>query len=66
MCGQNEPQLNLSNLEKKYLKQITSPKFVVNFKIKEKYLLKLMLEIDKKELRDLFANHGIYITETLG
>ncbi|MFT6106247.1 MAG: poly(A) polymerase [Rickettsiales bacterium] len=49
----NETNLDLSNLEKRYLKQITIPKFKIDFQISEKYLLKLLLETRKKELRDL-------------
>jgi len=50
-----ETRLSLSNAEKEYLRSITRPNFVINFKIQEKELLKLLLKFDQKKLIDIFT-----------
>lgn len=55
LSGRDNPRLSLSNAEKKYLKTITSPNTLLDFKISKKDILKLLLKFDKKELIDIFT-----------
>ena len=48
------PKINLSKTEKNYLKSITNPKFIVNFKLSTKDLFALLLNFNQKIILDAF------------
>ncbi|MFT5702868.1 MAG: poly(A) polymerase [Rickettsiales bacterium] len=54
LIGDKSYHLTLSKNEKKHIEKITKSKFIANFKISKKDLLKLMLKFNHKELSDIY------------